>query len=301
MKIRIATRKSELALFQANLVAQELIKKNTKLDVELVPMTSDGDETNEPLHQIGGKGLFIKTLESALVNNQADVAVHSLKDVPAKLDSDFCIAAVLKRASPGDMLIRNNGSSMKEMPINSSIATSSPRRYAQIKNLNPQINIVPIRGNIATRIKKLDQENIDGLVVAKAALERLNINTENCYEFSFEEMLPAASQGYIGIECLASNEKIIDILKSINSHEDLILAQAERNFVSNLNGSCLSPIAIYCRQNIDQILISAKVLSQNGDKQIYKEIISSFKTIKKDINDLSKEFIALGADKLIHT
>lgn len=300
MKIRIATRKSELALFQANLVAQELIKKNSELNVVLVPMTSDGDKTNEPLHQIGGKGLFINTLESALLNNQADIAVHSLKDVPARLDSDFCIAAVLKRASPGDMLVSNNGPSIGEMPTNSSIATSSPRRYAQIKNLNPKINIVPIRGNIATRIQKLDQENIDGLVVAKAALERLNIGTENCYEFSFEEMLPAASQGYIGIECLASNEKIIDILKSINSHEDLILAQAEREFVSKLNGSCLSPIAIYCRQNAGQILISAKVLSQNGDKQIYKEIISSFKTIKKDINDLSREFIALGADKLIH-
>ena len=109
------------------MVAQRLIKKNTKLDVELVPMTSDGDETNEPLHQVGGKGLFINTLESALVNNQADIAVHSLKDVPAKLDSDFCIASVLKRASPGDMLISNNGSSIKEMSINSSIATSSPR------------------------------------------------------------------------------------------------------------------------------------------------------------------------------
>ena len=301
MKIRIATRKSELALFQANLVAQELIKKNSGLNVELVPMTSDGDKTNEPLHKIGGKGLFIKTLESALINNQADIAVHSLKDVPARLDSEFCIAAVLKRASPGDMLISNNGSSLGEMHINSSIATSSPRRYAQIKNLNPKINIIPIRGNIATRIQKLDQENIDGLVVAKAALERLNIGTENCYEFSFEEMLPAASQGYIGIECLASNEKIINILKSINSHEDLILAQAEREFVSKLNGSCLSPIAIYCRQDTDQILISAKVLSQNGDKQIHKEIISSFMSIKKDIDNLSKEFIALGADKLIHT
>ena len=301
MKIRIATRKSELALFQANLVAQELIKKNAKLDVELVPMTSDGDETSEPLHQIGGKGLFINTLESALVNNLADIAVHSLKDVPAKLDNNFCIAAVLERASPGDMIIGNNGLSIQELPLNSSIATSSPRRYAQIKNLNPEINIVPIRGNIATRIKKLGQENIDGLIVAKAAMERLNISTQNCYEFSFEEMLPAASQGYIGIECLASNSKVIDILKSINSHDDLILAQAERDFVSKLNGSCLSPIAIYCRQNADQILISAKVLSQNGDKQIYKEIISSFKSIEKDINKLSKEFIALGGDKLIHS
>ena len=114
-------------------------------------------------------------------------------------------------------------------------------------------------------------------------------------------MLPAASQGYIGVECLTSNKKILDILKTINSPEDLILAQAERDFVLKLNGSCLSPIAIYCRQNLDKILISARVLSQNGEKQIHKEIISSFESIQKDIRDLSQEFISMGADKLILT
>ena len=170
-----------------------------------------------------------------------------------------------------------------------------------LKDLYPEIKIVPIRGNIATRISKLNRENIDGLVVAKAALERLNISNNNCYEFSFREMLPAASQGYIGVECLTSNKKILDILKTINSPEDLILAQAERDFVLKLNGSCLSPIAIYCRQNLDKILISARVLSQNGDKQIHKEIISSFESIQKDIRDLSQEFISMGADKLILT
>jgi len=264
-------------------------------------MSSDGDETDAPLHQIGGKGLFINTLESALLKDKADIAVHSLKDVPAKLDEDFCIAAVLKRASAGDMLLTNNGCSIKELAINSTIATSSPRRYAQIKNLYPEIKIVPIRGNIATRISKLNHENIDGLVVAKAALERLNISNDNCYEFSFGEMLPAASQGYIGVECLTSNEKILDILKTINSPKDLILAEAERDFVLKLNGSCLSPIAIYCRQNSDKVLISARVLSQNGDKQIYKEISSSFESIQKDIDDLSQKFISLGANKLILT
>ena len=199
------------------------------------------------------------------------------------------------------MLLTNNGCSINDLAINSTIATSSPRRYAQIKNLHPEIKIVPIRGNIATRISKLDQENIDGLVVAKAALERLNIGNTNCYEFSFEEMLPAASQGYIGVECLTLNKKILDILKTINSSEDLILAQAERDFVLKLNGSCLSPIAIYCRQNLDKILISARVLSQNGEKQIHKEMISSFESIHKDIRDLSQEFISMGADKLILT
>jgi len=301
MKIRIATRKSDLALFQANLVAEKLIEQNDNLKVEIVPMSSGGDETDAPLHQIGGKGLFVNTLESALFRDRADIAVHSLKDVPAKLDNGFCIAAVLKRASAGDMLLTNNGCSIKDLAINSTIATSSPRRYAQIKNLYPEIKIVPIRGNIATRISKLNHENIDGLVVAKAALERLNISNHNCYEFSFGEMLPAASQGYIGVECLKSNEKILDILKTINSPEDLILAQAERDFVLKLNGSCLSPIAIYCRQNLDKILISARVLSQNGDKQIHKEIISSFESIQKDIRDLSQEFISMGADKLILT
>ena len=301
MKIRIATRKSDLALFQANLVAEKLIEQNDNLKVEIVPMSSGGDETDAPLHQIGGKGLFVNTLESALFRDRADIAVHSLKDVPAKLDNGFCIAAVLKRASAGDMLLTNNGCSIKDLAINSTIATSSPRRYAQIKNLYPEIKIVPIRGNIATRISKLNHENIDGLVVAKAALERLNISNDDCYEFSFGEMLPAASQGYIGVECLTSNEKILDILKRINSPEDLILSQAERDFVLKLNGSCLSPIAIYCRQNLDKILISARVLSQNGDKQIYKEIISSFESIQKDIRDLSQDFISLGADKLILT
>ena len=301
MKIRIATRKSELALFQANLVAEKLIEQNNGLKIELFPMSSDGDETDAPLHQIGGKGLFINSLESALLKDKADIAVHSLKDVPAKLDKSFCIAAVLERASAGDMLLTNNGCSIKDLAINSTIATSSPRRYAQIKNLYPEIKIVPIRGNIATRISKLNHENIDGLVVAKAALERLNISNDNCYEFSFGEMLPAASQGYIGVECLTSNEKILDILKTINSPKDLILAEAERDFVRKLNGSCLSPIAIYCRQNSDKVLISARVLSQNGDKQIYKEISSSYESIQKDIDDLSQKFISLGANKLILT
>ena len=301
MKIRIATRKSELALFQANLVAEKLIEQNNGLKVELIPMSSDGDETDAPLHQIGGKGLFINTLESALLKEKVDIAVHSLKDVPAKLDKGLCIAAVLKRASAGDMLLTNNGCSIKDLAINSTIATSSPRRYAQIKNLYPEIKIAPIRGNIATRISKLYHENIGGLVVAKAALERLNISNDNCYEFSFGEMLPAASQGYIGVECLTSNEKILDILKIINSPKDLILAEAERDFVRKLNGSCLSPIAIYCRQNSDKVLISARVLSQNGDKQIYKEISSSFESIQKDIDDLSQKFISLGANKLILT
>jgi porphobilinogen deaminase len=159
--------------------------------------------------------------------------------------------------------------------------------------------IIPVRGNIATRINKLKDGNFEGLIVAKAALERLEINLEDYYEFSLNEMLPSASQGYIGIECLSSNNEIIDILKSINSPNDMALANAERKFVSSLNGSCLSPIAIYCREYSDGVLVSAKVLSQNGDKQIIKEIKTSYELLNKDIDDLSEEFISKDAHKLI--
>ena len=262
-------------------------------------MSSEGDLTDKPLHQIGGKGLFIKTLESALLNNSADIAVHSLKDVPAKLDKNFKIISVFERAAASDILLTKKGTSFKSMPEGSIIGTSSPRRKAQIKILRPDLNTISVRGNIATRIKKLHDNHFDGLIIAKAAMERLNLSFENTYEFSYQEMLPAASQGFIGIECISSNNDLIKMLGSITSEKDMVLAEAERSFVAQLNGSCLSPIAIYCREESSHVLVSAKALSQNGDKQIFKEIISSHASINEDIRSLAKEFISKGADKLI--
>ena len=299
MKIRIATRKSKLALFQAEYVANQIKQLDQKIEVELIPMSSEGDLTDKPLHQIGGKGLFIKTLESAILNNIADIAVHSLKDVPAKLDKNFKIISVFERAAASDILLTKKGTPFRSLSEGSVIGTSSPRRKAQIKILRPDLNTAPVRGNIATRIKKLYEDNFDGLIVAKAAMERLNLSLENSYEFTYHEMLPAASQGYIGVECIASNNDLIKTIALINSKHDMLLAEAERDFVAQLNGSCLSPIAIYCREESGQVLVSAKVLSQNGDKQISKEIISSYDLIDKDIKDLSNEFISKGADKLI--
>ena len=299
MKIRIATRKSPLALFQAEYVANQIKQLDQKIEVELMPMSSEGDLTDKPLHQIGGKGLFIKTLESALLNNSADIAVHSLKDVPAKLDKNFKIISVFERAAASDILLTKKGTSFKSMPEGSIIGTSSPRRKAQIKILRPDLNTISVRGNIATRIKKLHDNHFDGLIIAKAAMERLNLSFENTYEFSYQEMLPAASQGFIAIECISSNNDLIKMLDSINSEKDMVLAEAERSFVAQLNGSCLSPIAIYCREESSHVLVSAKALSQNGDKQIFKEIISSHASINEDIRSLAKEFISKGADKLI--
>ena len=299
MKIKIATRQSELALFQANYVMNKIQAQHAEVEVELVPMTSEGDQTEKPLHEIGGKGLFVTKLESALETGEADIAVHSLKDVPAKIDIQYSIAAIFEREDPSDVLLSRNGSSLKDFPSNASIGTSSPRRKAQILRARTDLNIIPVRGNISTRIRKLHEGHFDGLIVAKAALNRLNMELTNAYEFSMQEMLPAASQGFIGVECLKSKEEIMSIMNSINNSSQMALANAEREFVAYLNGSCLSPIAILCKEELYGINISAKVLSQNGQKEIYREIKSSYENLTQDIHSLAKDFISNDAHLII--
>lgn len=298
MKIKIATRQSELAMYQANFAANEIKKSIKDVEVELIPMTSEGDQTNKPLHEIGGKGLFISTLESALELNKVDIAVHSLKDVPASLDPKFKIINVFKRESPSDLLLSKDGKSFSDFLENATIGTSGPRRKAQINYLRPDIKTIPVRGNIATRINKLNEGYFDGLVVAKAAINRLGLQ-QNSYEFSIDEMLPAASQGHIAIECLSSNKEIIETLETIGDSKELILANAERSFVASMNGGCLSPIAILCQNFNDEIKVTGKVLSYKGDKLIYKKMNSSFKDIDKDIISFADEFILEGAKSLI--
>ena len=298
MKIKIATRQSELAMYQANFVANEIKKSIKDVEVELIPMTSEGDQTNKPLHEIGGKGLFISTLESALESNKVDIAVHSLKDVPASLDPKFKIINVFKRESPSDLLLSKDGKSFSDFLENATIGTSGPRRKAQINYLRPDIKTIPVRGNIATRINKLNEGYFDGLVVAKAAINRLGLQ-QNSYEFSIDEMLPAASQGHIAIECLSSNKEIIETLESIGDSKELILANAERSFVASMDGGCLSPIAILCQNFNDEIKVTGKVLSYKGDKLIYKKMNSSFKDIDKDIISFADKFILEGAKSLI--
>ena len=298
MKIKIATRQSELAMYQANFVANEIKKSIKDVEVELIPMTSEGDQTNKPLHEIGGKGLFISTLESALELNIVDIAVHSLKDVPASLDPKFKIINVFKRESPSDLLLSKDGKSFSDFLENATIGTSGPRRKAQINYLRPDIKTIPVRGNIATRINKLNEGYFDGLVVAKAAINRLGLQ-QNSYEFSIDEMLPAASQGHIATECLSSNKEIIETLESIGDSKELILANAERSFVASMDGGCLSPIAILCQNFNEEIKVTGKVLSYKGDKLIYKKMNSSFKDIDKDIISFADEFILEGAKSLI--
>ena len=297
MKIRIGTRKSELALFQANFVKKKII--DLGYDVEIVPIISEGDVTDGPLHEIGGKGLFVSTLEDALLKNKIDCAVHSLKDMPAKMNKEFALAAVIERESYADILVKKNNILFNEMPKGSIIGTSSPRRAAQILSLNKNIDIQPIRGNIATRLDKLQNESFDAIVVADAALNRLNIKCEFSERFNLKEMVPAASQGYIGIQCLNKKNDVNKVISSINSEIDMMLADAERSFVEALDGSCISPICILCEHKNNEVNIIAKVLSVDGQKEISHITQTNLSNLNEEMKELIELFKSKGAKSLI--
>ena len=245
MKIRIATRTSPLALLQTNQVISLIESAEPSSVCEIIPIESEGDLTEAPLHLIGGKGFFVSKLEAALSNGDADIAVHSLKDVPAILDPKFSIAATLSREDPSDAILLKDGITFNDLGKNSRIGTSGPRRKSQMLAMHPDLDIIPVRGNIQTRINKIVSENLDGLIVAKAALNRLKIHYPNMHIFSENQMLPAAAQGAIGIEVHVSQIQsgILEMLNMINCQKTFTATKIERDIVAALEGSCLSPIS----------------------------------------------------------
>ena len=274
MKIRIATRLSPLAMLQTNEVIEKIKFYDPECVCEIIQMESEGDLTDAPLHTIGGKGLFVSKLEAALANGVADIAVHSLKDVPAKIDSQFSIAATLPREAEGDALLLRDGLTIDDLSENLKIATSGPRRKSQLLAMNSKLNIVPIRGNIQTRINKMNDENLDGLIVAKAALNRLKISHPNMYLFSEDQMLPAAAQGAIGIEVnsIELESDIGNLLKLLNDESTHQATEIERGVVASLEGNCLSPISALCKIDSQDAELKVRVSNQDGTK-VYNEAI----------------------------
>ena len=273
MKIRIATRLSPLAILQTNEVIKKIKFYDPESICEIIKMESDGDLTDAPLHTIGGKGLFVSKLEMALENGIADIAIHSLKDVPALLDSKFSIAATLPREEAGDALLLKQDLTKNDLTSNLKIATSGPRRRSQLLAINPKLNILPIRGNIQTRINKMKTEDLDGLIVAKAALNRLKIFHPNMHLFSEEQMLPAAAQGAIGIEVITNeiSSDIDSLLKLLNDKLTHQATEIERMVVASLEGNCLSPISALCKINDQDAELKVRVSNQDGT-EVYNEM-----------------------------
>ena len=301
MKIRIATRLSPLAMLQTNEVIERIKFFDPRCVCEIIEIESEGDLTDAPLHTIGGKGLFVSKLEMALENGSADIAVHSLKDVPALINSKFTIAATLAREEPVDAILLKEGLTISDLSKNLKIATSGPRRRSQLLAINPKLNIKPIRGNIQTRINKLQTDNLDGLIVAKAALNRLKILHPNIHVFTEEQMLPAAAQGAIGIEVKSTDISpyLSDLLGLVNDRLTFQSTEIERLVVASLEGNCLSPISALCKIDNQDVKLKVKVSTQDGT-EVHNEL-TRFKLKNKidAVNDCIETLIRKGAKEII--
>jgi hydroxymethylbilane synthase len=263
--IRIATRESRLALWQAEHVASLLCRHHPGLTVELVPMTTRGDQIlDRTLAKIGGKGLFIKELESAMLEGRADIAVHSMKDVPANLPEAFEIAAVLEREDPRDALVSPQYFTLTEIPADGIIGTSSLRRQAQIRHLRPDLRVEPLRGNVETRLNKLDRGHFAAILLAAAGLKRLGLGHRIAGLLGPEVSLPAVGQGAVGVECLAGREEIAALLASLEHAATRRCVEAERAFASGLGASCESPVAGFAEIEGDEIVLRGMVATADG-------------------------------------
>jgi hydroxymethylbilane synthase len=259
-RVVIATRKSPLALWQAEHVRELLSKRYSGLQIELLGLTTLGDRIlDRPLSQEGGKGLFVKELELALLDGRAQLAVHSLKDVPMHLDSEFALAAVLTREDPRDCMVSNRYATLEEMPAGARIGTSSLRRELMLRARFPQLVIGSIRGNVGTRLAKLDSSEFDALVLATAGLKRLGFAARIRQIISTEVSLPAPGQGALGIEIKSSDSQTAALLSAFDDAATRAATAAERGVSRGLGGSCQVPLAAYAEVESDVLRLRALV------------------------------------------
>ena len=269
--IRIVTRKSPLALKQTNIVAGQLAALHPKIKIEIIPIVSEGDERLESaLSEIGGKGLFVKSLERALLEDQADIAVHSMKDVPCELPEGFIVAAALTRADPSDALVSKNYDDLEQLPKHATIGTSSLRRQCQLKHRYPDMKVLPLRGNVGTRLDKLDRGECDALILAAAGLKRLGLSRRIRHLLPHRISLPAIGQGIIGIECL-HDHPMLSYITALNDTTSYACLQAERALSLALGGDCRMPIAAYAQCNNGNLRLRSLVGDIDGEEILRDE------------------------------
>jgi hydroxymethylbilane synthase len=300
LKIRIATRKSALALWQARHVSAMLDNLPDVDGTELVPMSTRGDEVlDRSLQKIGGKGLFIKELENAIQQGDADVAVHSMKDVPAEMPAGFCIAATMERANFADALVTRNGVQLDDLRHGATIGSSSLRRQAQLKMLRPDLQVEPLRGNVNTRLEKLENGEYDAIILAAAGLERLELDHHISQQFSPAEMLPAAAQGVLGIECLEDHAQLRAILALLNDATAAQTTSAERAIARVLQASCQSPVAAHAIVTGDTLTLTALVAHPDGSQSISDSVSGNASDAEALGEQLAARLLDSGARELL--
>lgn len=299
-RLRIATRKSLLALWQAEYVKAELERHHPGLEVELVPLTSRGDKILDvPLAKVGGKGLFVKELEQALLAGEADIAVHSMKDVPMEFPQGLGLAVICPREDARDAFVSNRYSSLDDVPAGAVIGTSSLRRQCQLLAARPDLQVSFLRGNVQTRLQKLDDGEYDAIILAAAGLIRLELQERIRAYIAPEQSLPAGGQGAVGIECRMDDAATIALIKPLHHCTTAEQVLAERAMNRRLQGGCQVPIACYAIHRGDQLWLRGLVGAPDGSQMLFDEITGPVAEAETIGVALAERLLAAGADKIL--
>ncbi len=301
MKIlKIATRQSPLALWQAEHIRARLEAMHADLKVELVTFVTQGDKIlDTPLAKIGGKGLFVKELEEALLDGRADLAVHSMKDVPMALPEGLTLAVICEREDPLDAFVSNTYNSFAELPHGAKVGTSSLRRKCQILKQRPDLEIIDLRGNVGTRLSKLDAGLYDAIILASAGLKRLGLADRIRHTLQLEISLPAVGQGALGLECRAADQAVLDLILPLLHDETDICVRAERAFDAYLEGGCQVPIAGYASLSQGQLHIEGRVGSVDGATLLKVELKGTPEQAEQLGETLAQKLLEQGAGDLL--
>ncbi|MDG6410043.1 hydroxymethylbilane synthase [Glaesserella parasuis] len=300
--LRIATRQSPLALWQANFVKDALEQRFPQLSVELVTMVTKGDIIlDTPLAKIGGKGLFVKELELALLENRADIAVHSMKDVPMTFPEGLGLAVICEREDPRDAFVSNHYANLEALPAGAVVGTSSLRRQCQLMAKYPHLQIKSLRGNVGTRLSKLDNGEYDAIILASAGLIRLGLSERIRTFIPVETSLPACGQGAIGIETRLNDERVLAYLAELNHQPTAYCVQAERAMNSRLQGGCQVPIGGFATLTGDEIELNALVGSLDGSTIVRASAKGNIKEAEKLGVEVAEALLAKGADHILKT
>ena len=298
--IRIATRQSPLALWQAEHVANLLTQIFPEVTTQLVKMVTRGDKIlDAPLAKVGGKGLFVKELEEGMLSGDADIAVHSMKDVPIDFPEGLHLAAILEREDPTDAFVSNRFASLADLPPNARIGTSSLRRECQLKELFPTAEIIPLRGNVNTRLAKLDAGDYDAIILASAGLKRLGMAKRITQTLPVSVSLPAVGQGAIGIECRIDDAEINEMLKALHDKTTGLCVTAERAMNTRLNGGCQVPIAGFAVFEDGQIFMRGLVGNPDGTVLYRAEQTGPSDQVENIGRMIAEDLLAQGADKIL--
>ena len=298
--LKIATRQSPLALWQANYVKDRLQQLYPDLTIELVPMVTKGDVIlDSPLAKIGGKGLFVKELENALLTKEADIAVHSMKDVPMQFPEGLGLAVICQREDPRDAFVSHSYRTFAELPQGAVVGTSSLRRQCQLKALRPDLDIRSLRGNVGTRLSKLDNGDYDAIILASAGLIRLGLADRIASFIDIEQSLPAAGQGAVGIECRTDDVQVQALLAPLADAETTYCVRAERAMNNHLQGGCQVPIGGYAVLQQGQLYLRALVGDIDGSRIIRAEGKSAVENAEVLGVKIAEQLLAQGADKIL--